>query len=216
MKTVIDNKLYDSEKARLIGETARNTSSDTLYLYEQLYKKRTGEYFVYGEGGPDTPYGIEEDDGTMSPGEGITPLTYDEARKWAEASLDGKDYSREFGTIDLSDGAMTTMAVRVSMVGKEALDRRCSRTGKTRSEIVDEFLRSLIEAGDVRQGDTAEADADAGNADATESDAGADANGGSIAMSNKGGKVPEQPASNAAANANAAMGSMNQTAVTNG
>lgn len=193
MKTVIDNKLYDSEKARLIGETARDTDSDSRYLYERLYKKRTGEYFVYGEGGPDTLYGIEETDGTMSPGEGITPLTYDEARRWAQAGLPVKDYAREFGAIDLADRAMTTMAVRVSMAGKEALDRKCSRTGKTRSDIVDEFLRSLVESQDVKQ-----EDADAGDGD--------DDHGNHISPHGRGGKVPEQPLTGTTADMGAGMG----------
>ena len=57
MKKIINGKRYDTSKAKEIGYWSNNLSNrDFNHCDEWLYKKRTGEYFLYGEGGPMTRY----------------------------------------------------------------------------------------------------------------------------------------------------------------
>ncbi len=63
MKKVIDGKVYDTETATLKAEwenmyDARNFN----YVEEQLYQKKTGEFFLYGYGGLTQITPIEFDD----------------------------------------------------------------------------------------------------------------------------------------------------------
>ena len=53
MKKIINGKLYDTETAKLIGRSYHGEGPrDFRHYSEELYRKRTGEYFLYGEGGP--------------------------------------------------------------------------------------------------------------------------------------------------------------------
>lgn len=96
MKKIINAKVYDTDTARHIGLWKNGQSSDLDYIQETLYCKRTGEYFLYGEGGPRTKYSKMIGANSWSGGEMIIPLTYDVAREWAENHLNENDYLKEF------------------------------------------------------------------------------------------------------------------------
>lgn len=75
------------------------TSRDFSFWEEELYKKKTGEFFLHGTGGPMSKY-REYICGAYTEGEKITPLTEDEARQWAEHRLDGFEYEEIFGEVE--------------------------------------------------------------------------------------------------------------------
>lgn len=57
MKKIINNKLYNTDTANsLIYWYNDLPSNDGYYYAEELYIKKTGEYFLYGEGGALSPY----------------------------------------------------------------------------------------------------------------------------------------------------------------
>lgn len=92
MKKIINGKLYNTETADKLGEFCTNcTASDFRYLEESLYRKRTGEFFLYGFGGPLTGYAVKLTNGYRS-GQAIRPLTEEEAREWAENHLTADQY----------------------------------------------------------------------------------------------------------------------------
>jgi hypothetical protein len=97
MKKIINGKKYDTETATLIGDWwNRLGSNDFGYCVERLYKKKTGEFFLNGEGGANTKYATKY--GNMyGSGETIEPLTVDEAKAWAERHLDADTYESVFG-----------------------------------------------------------------------------------------------------------------------
>ena len=48
MKKIINGKKYDTETATSVGEYSSNYAcSDYKYYDETLYKKKTGEFFLY-------------------------------------------------------------------------------------------------------------------------------------------------------------------------
>ena len=52
MKQIINGKKYDTETAeRLACEDAGLPVNDFAYWCEELYRKKTGEFFLHGEGG---------------------------------------------------------------------------------------------------------------------------------------------------------------------
>lgn len=100
MKKIINGKLYDTDKAHYLGGDSYSNSRDFHHWTEELYVKRTGEYFLYGEGGPMTKYAESTGQNTWSGGEKIIPLSMDAARAWAEEHLNADRYGEIFGLPD--------------------------------------------------------------------------------------------------------------------
>lgn len=144
MKKIIGGKKYDTETAELVGEYGPDGLGprDFEYFREALYRKRTGEYFLFGEGGPRSryaqPYGVRGSQG----GWAFEPVSYEAARAWAEEHLGADDYEAEFG--DVSDeGDDVAMTVRVPASTKAAIDRESARTGETRGQVVARLAAAL-------------------------------------------------------------------------
>ncbi len=95
MKRLITHKQYDIQDAKLVAEynnglEANNTDS----CIEELYLKKSGEYFLYGRGGTTTQWSDSNHQGC----EGIRPLTTDEAKKWIDLHAhDRYEYADLFG-----------------------------------------------------------------------------------------------------------------------
>lgn len=105
MKKIIKGKLYNTETAQIIGYwESTGSTSDFSHTREELYRKRTGEFFLYGKGGPMSKYSRSIGNNEWSGGEDITPLTWEAARKWAEDHLDVEEYEACFGGVPEDDG----------------------------------------------------------------------------------------------------------------
>jgi hypothetical protein len=100
MKKIINGKRYDTETAQLIGSTSYSNRTDFYFWSEELYRKKTGEFFLYGEGGPASKYSRSTGQNSWSGGEKIAPLTREEAQEWAEKYLDADEYEEVFGRIE--------------------------------------------------------------------------------------------------------------------
>lgn len=99
MKKILGGKKYNTETAHRVGEHWNgNTGFGTCS--ETIYRKRTGEYFLYGEGGPMSKYSVSYGDNEWGYGQEIQPLTVDEAKEWAEEHLDADKYEQEFGEVE--------------------------------------------------------------------------------------------------------------------
>lgn len=140
MRKTINGLKYDTDTAKYIGETGYGQPSDSAHWTESLYRKaKTGEYFLYGEGGPASRYAVETGQNEWSGGARITPMGWEAARKWAEEHLTGDDYEREFGKVE-EDGEQVRLGLRVDRAAKALLDREASRTGLTLGQIVQRLV----------------------------------------------------------------------------
>lgn len=100
MKKIINGKLYDTNTARLLATyDSEYSKSDYEYYFEELYRKKTGEYFVYGKGGPNSHYAEYLKD-VRQAGEGIRPMTEKDAKEWAELRLTADEYIKIFGDVE--------------------------------------------------------------------------------------------------------------------
>ena len=100
MKKIINGKRYDTRTAERIGDTGYSQPGDFEYWHESLYRKKTGEFFLYGEGGAKSKYSRRIGQNEWSGGEEIRPLTLTEAQEWAEKYLDADEYEEIFGKIE--------------------------------------------------------------------------------------------------------------------
>ena len=88
MKKIINGRKYDTETAKEIACWNNGyLCSDFNYCKETLYLKKTGEYFLYGEGGALTQYSRSVFGGSIG-GSRIIPLTEESAKEWAMEHLE--------------------------------------------------------------------------------------------------------------------------------
>lgn len=99
MRKIIGGKLYDTDTATKVGYYDSGLSVyDFRHYSERLYKKRTGEFFLYGSGGPRTRYATIDGSGAQMGGEKIIPITLSEAKRWVEDHESADTYCDLFGT----------------------------------------------------------------------------------------------------------------------
>ena len=141
MKRIIKGKVYDTATAKELGwweniQDVRNFN----HFSETLYRKRTGEFFLYGKGGPSTKYSQRVDQNCWSGGEDIIPISVDNAREWVEDHLEAEDYEKIFGAVseDEEDILLTFKA-------PAALDRKLQDKATALGISKSELLRQLIE-----------------------------------------------------------------------
>lgn len=100
MKKIIDGKKYDTETATLIGTYEYGNYGDFHFCREELYRKRTKEFFLFGEGGALSKYSKSLGNGAYGWGETITPYSDNSAREWVENYCDVETYEELFGEVE--------------------------------------------------------------------------------------------------------------------
>lgn len=141
MKKIINSKVYDTDTARCVGGIYSGLG-DRLYGWsEAMYCKRTGEYFLYGEGGPGSKYSEPAGPGNTRGSERIYPLSYDDARAWAEQHLTADEYTAEFGEIT-EDDASIRLNLYMSASTIERAKRKAAQDGTTLSAYVEALINA--------------------------------------------------------------------------
>lgn len=100
MKKIINGKKYNTDTAIEIASSGPDGLSTTDFRYydETLYRKKTGEFFLAGEGHGMTKY-ASSNGNTSGWGEAIIPLSDDEAKEWVEQECDSETYEEIFGEV---------------------------------------------------------------------------------------------------------------------
>lgn len=137
MKKIIEGKRYDTETARKVGEfSSPGSRRDFQYYEESLYQKRTGEYFLAGEGGPASKYSRKTGQNEWSGGKDITPVTEAEAQAWAEKHLDADEYEKEFTVIeDVPENVVGKNIARYREANSMTQTDLAKTTGATQAQI---------------------------------------------------------------------------------
>lgn len=98
MKKIINGRRYDTDTAQKIAEYDDGRGvRDFAHVAETLYQKRTGEFFLYGIGGPASWCAHACPTGGYDSGEKIKPLSEEDARRWCEDRLDADEYETIWG-----------------------------------------------------------------------------------------------------------------------
>ena len=145
MKQIINNRRYDTETGELLGSDSYSNKRDFYHWTEELYRKRNGEFFLYGEGGPNTKYAHSVGLNEWTGGEKIIPLTADAARKWAEEHLEADEYEKIFEVIeDDENDEKISWTVRVSPATIERARRVAGEKNMKLSEVVESAVRAFM------------------------------------------------------------------------
>ena len=138
MKKIINGKLYDTNTAKELATWANECyPNDFNYCQEWLHRKRTGEYFLYGKGGANSVYRERCYGGGWTAGKYIIPLTYEEARAWAEEKLDADEYAEIFGMPDEGDDSKTVLTITLPTTKAAALRHSAEKAGMSIGAYID-------------------------------------------------------------------------------
>lgn len=139
MKKIINGKVYDTDTAKRLAGWDNGIYGALESVSETLYRKKTGEYFVHGEGGAMTQYASPKGQNSWAGGERIMPMAYDDAKAWAEERLTAAAYEELFGTV-AEDGTRTVVTYSIAAASAETIRRRASELGISSGEYIDRLV----------------------------------------------------------------------------
>lgn len=142
MKKIINGRLYDTSTTTELGNWEKDYR-EFSYIQETLYRKKTGEYFLHGEGGAASKYAVAIGQNNWSGGEKIIPLTADAAQKWAEEHLTADEYMEIFSPVD-EDEKLTTVTYKIPNAKAAAIKRLAHERGITQQQLVNDILDAAI------------------------------------------------------------------------
>ena len=139
MKKIINGSKYDTETAKMMAVNAYGRVGDFSHWEEELYKTKSGKFFLYGEGGASSKYGVWE--GNEGRGdEKIMPMSVDEAKEWAENALNGDEYENIFGDVEEN-----TIQINATITDqqKEKLEAKKKELRMTTSELIQKLIDEM-------------------------------------------------------------------------
>lgn len=140
MKRIICGKVYDTCTAKELASWESSPDATGFdYISETIYQKRTGEFFIFGFGGPDTKYAVSAGQHRWSSGSQIIPLTWDSAREWAENHLSAEEYEKIFGSVT-DDESRITVTLSLSASAVKTAKRKAAQAGMSFSGLIESLL----------------------------------------------------------------------------
>ena len=141
MKKIINGARYDTETAKSLGWWENRPDTRDLYYYsEELFRTKSGKYFLHKEGGAGSAVAEQVGSNEWGFGEQIVPISEEAAQKWAEEHLSADRYVDAFGEPD--EDARFTVVLPQSLLDR--LDARKVDENLSRSEVVINALRAYL------------------------------------------------------------------------
>ena len=97
MKKIIRGRMFDTDTAKKLGEIEHRTRSDFEHFAEGLYITKSGKYFLCGSGGPKSHYATATSLNSWTGGDGLIPITKEQAQEWGEKHIPAQIYEEIFG-----------------------------------------------------------------------------------------------------------------------
>lgn len=134
----IRGRKYDTERATVVG-TVRPMASDmheVQHIEKTLYRKRTGEYFLYS---------VKKDveNNGSSPAWNIEPMTPLEAERWAKKNFKKEDFIVAFPPEGEGSGARVTTSISLKRENYEKVKELAMRANMPLSKFLDRVIQNL-------------------------------------------------------------------------
>lgn len=140
MIKIVNGKSYNTETAEKLAHWENEYGyGDNHFMSEELYRKKSGEFFLVCEGGSYTRYGHGYEMGLH-----VYPMSFEEAQKWVADHQPGYEYVKIFGEPAEDDGYVTT-----GLTLPEALMAKAQEASAAAGIQFSEYLEKLIMADDL-------------------------------------------------------------------
>lgn len=141
MKKVINGKVYDTNTATQIAYWESGSKTSPSWYEEMLFRKRNGELFIFGHGYAASPYAQRYPDGNLGAGSVIRPVSWEDAKLWAEDKLDDVDFDKLFGE---GDDSRVTTTISFSRKTHATAQRNALRLGISASAYIELLIKNGI------------------------------------------------------------------------
>lgn len=155
MNKIINGKRYDTETAQYIHRVENMPDmSNFHWCAETLYRKKTGEFFIYGEGNAASKYARSIGTNSWGSGERIMPMSYSEAKEWAEEHMTADEYENIFGVIDENDDK-SPRTYTLTTTTLNQIDKLAAYLVKNKNEIItmaiEQFYNGLKDPNEIKR-----------------------------------------------------------------
>lgn len=140
MNKMINGKRYNTDASDLIGTYTCGESHSPEWFTEHLYLKRTGEFFLLGEGGDKSKYARQISYSHWSGDARILPYTREQAKEWCEKHLDPDTIDRVFGSIK-EDNSKQVVTFSLPIWAIDILKKMTTTDHRAKSDIIADLLR---------------------------------------------------------------------------
>lgn len=143
MKKIICNKVYDTDTAQLIKQADHdNITSSEGSCKQSLYRKRTGDYFLYVSGArTDTFHNLHLNDAKHDRERHIYPLTYEQARSWAEEEMTADEWLAIFEPAE--DDSLTALNLTLSAATVSKFRLSAQQQQISQKELMERLIGTL-------------------------------------------------------------------------
>jgi hypothetical protein len=120
MKKIINGKVYDTDRARLIADVPHpNIKSSEGVCIQRLYLKRNGEYFLWLAGArSEIVSNMVLDSQPHDRERHFYPITYEQAKSWCESELLADEYISIFGEPEGANDVQLNLTISASTAAK--------------------------------------------------------------------------------------------------
>lgn len=139
MRKIINGKVYDTETATEVAYWESGNKTSAAWYDETLYRKRNGEFFIFGQGYAASPYSQQRTDGSYGPGSRIRPVSWDDAKLWAQDKLSDDDFDDLFGKIE-EDTSKVVTTISLSASTLQTAKRNAARLGTSLSGYIEHLV----------------------------------------------------------------------------
>ena len=140
MKKVINNKVYDTDTARLIADVPHTNIKGSEGACEQrLYLKKSGEFFLWLSGArSEVVSNMALDNGVHDRERHFYPISYEQARKWAESEMSADEWLELFEPEE--DDSTSQLAIKISTASYTKLKKAAQMESKTLRQKIEELI----------------------------------------------------------------------------
>lgn len=142
MKKTIKGSVFDTTTAKHLGGYSYLKPGDFSYFSEDLYKTRSGKYFIHGAGGSASVYAEQVSQNEWNAGETIFAVSLERAKEWAEENLDCDLYIEIFGVPSEVEQKIMTFSLNTNV--EFLLRAEQEKTGKSISAVVSEIIENNL------------------------------------------------------------------------
>lgn len=143
MKRIIQNKVYDTSTATLIKQADHpNITGGEGDCKQSLYRKKTGDYFLFVDGARSEVFdNLALENNVHDRERHIYPLTYEQARSWAEAEMTADEWLAIFEPVE--DDSLTALNLTLSASAVSKFRLAAQRQQISQRELMERLIETL-------------------------------------------------------------------------
>lgn len=143
MKATLGTRTYNTNSAKLLLSGSNQNLSDPSSYCEDLYRKRTGEYFLYCRGREASKYRkYNQSTGQWVSSEIIMPISLHDAKEWVKDHYGDQKVTELF---TVKPGGRRMISAYISSEAKSRLENAASERGVSQASIIESLINDQID-----------------------------------------------------------------------